>query len=462
MSENHPTNMPGFMVQKSPLSGVVAAAATPAKMLPPKDSDVLVNTTNYRKAFQSSPVLEWGEDNNFPMAIDEVAMKSTVFESGMKVLADHLHGQGFFLYQEIFKDGQRVIEEVNDEELVQYLYDTGYYEYYYKASRELPRWGNLVPLYYMNKMRQIVKLKCAEGPFFRLERPAPKSGRPENCYLSAQWPNGLKLTSTVIPSDLAGWVKRLPLLDEYDYLNDLNLLKTKFTFAQHVKYHTSGYQYGRAPWHSLYLNRWLAVSGSVGEMMVKIYESGMTINYLLYFHADWVKKKYPSWDEKDFNKEKAMTELQQMFEDAMTGKTNAMRSLMLTAWNNTQSGELVKSLTVDTVDNKQREGNWVPDSQAADAQVLFALGIDPSLIGLLQPGGKNAGGSGSNIREASLALNMRLRADRELLHTPFYVLRDYKYPNDLKRRSLKIGTRDFIINTLDQRAASSSKEVTAV
>lgn len=448
----------GGLMTVSALDGVFPKAEA-RSFLPPADSENIVNTDDYRKRFLADPVLKWGTNNRFPQEIEEEAMKCTVFESGMKILCDHLHGQGFFLYEEKFEKGQRIMTEVEDDELMNMLYDIGYYEYYYAASRELPRWGNIFPLYYLNSKRQIAKLKVEDSPFCRLERPNWKTGKKENVYISAQWGNNLNLTSKNIPEHLQGWVNKYPLLDTYNYVNELSLLKSKYTFAQHIKFHTSGFSYGRAPWHSLWLNRWLGISAGVPEMTVRLYESSMQIQYLVYMHEQWVKLKFPDWDKDNFDKEAAIKELQSSWDKNLKGKDKAFKSLMLSMFTDPKSGDMVKSVLFEPMSNKIQKGDFIPDSQMADTQIIFAIGLPMAMVGLVQPGAKGGeAGSGSPIKEASLSLNSRLRPDRELMHTPFYVIRDYMFKGDKKRAKLKIGTRDYIINSLDQRAASSGSE----
>ena len=453
----------GALMTVSAFEGVFPSAADKRSILPPADNELIVNTDDYRKKFNTDPVLKWGVNNKFPTDILEEAMKCTVFESAMKIFCDHLYGQGFFFYREVFKNGERVIEEVDDPELMDYLYEVGYYEYYYAVSRELPHWANFFPMYYLNKKRDIVKLKLEDSPYCRLERPNWKTGKKENIYVSAQWPNGLDLKSPIIPDNWTGWVNKIPLLDNFNYVTELSLMRSKYTFAQHLKYHTTGFTYGRAPWHSLWLNRWLGISAGVPEMTVRLYEASMQIQYLVYMHENWIKMKFPDWETEGFDREAALKALQDSWDKNLKGKDKSFKSLMLSMFTNPNNGELVKSVMFEPMNNKLQKGDFIPDSQMADTQIIFAIGLPMAMIGLVQPGAKGGeAGSGSPIREASLSLNSRLRPDRDLMHTPFYVLRDYMFKGDKKRKGLKIGTRDYVINSLDGRAATSGKEATAV
>lgn len=442
-------------------SGIMTTAATSAL---PKGFDKAINTENYRTNFKSDPVLFWGENNRFPDDIEKEAMASSVLEGGMKVLCDHLRGQGFALALPTYKDGKRILEEVQDDEVMDELEAMGYYEYWYDACGELPKWGNVWPIFGMNDNRDINLIKLHDGSFNRFQRPQPTTGKVENIYVSGQWSRNIHtdLRGNTIPANLKPWVQLFPLLNRYNYVNEMDGMKNTKFFASHHKFHTSGFNYGRAPWHSLYLNRWLGISGKVPEMMMRYYEAAMTINYLIYINNEWLMKKYPEMEKWDAEQRtKKIKEIQAEYEKNLKGSGNAFKSLML-AFNYNAQGNEEKNVKFELLDNKMREGTFIPDSQVSDGQILFTLGIDPSLIGVVVPGGKQSAGSGSNIREASLALQMRLRPDRELNHLPFYIWRDYKFRNstDKKKRNLQIVTRDYLINTLDGRAMTTATETT--
>ena len=450
-------------------SGIIdmSATASAARSAAAPADNAAVNTEDYRKLFNISPVLKWGAKNDFPNAIDEEAKASSVLEGGMKVLCDHLRGQEFFLYKFVYKDGKRIIEEVQDDEVLDELEAIGYYEYWYDACGEMPKWGNLWPVFNMNKNREIAEIKIFDGLWNRFERPRPENGKIENIFVSAQWQKQIDvlLTRGNIPDTLKSWVFKYPLLDRMNYADQLasSTLKKYDSFASHIKYHTSGSAYGRAPWHSLYLNRWLGISGKVPEMIMRYYEAAMTINYLIYTDSEWLLKKFPEfedWD--DETRAKKIKELQDSFEKNLKGGENAFKSLMLTTKTDAQGNE-VKNVKFEPLENKIREVTVIPDSQVSDGQILFTLGVAPSLMGAVIPGGKGGeGGSGSNIREASLALQMRLKPDRDLIHNAFYIWRDYKFRDtkDRNKTKLMIGVRDYAINTLDG-APPASAQVTS-
>jgi hypothetical protein len=451
-----------MMVTRNYFDDIVKMEAVSAA--PPKDTDT-INLTNYKKTFETSPVLKWGTDNRFPNDIDAEALQSSVFEGAMKVLCDHMRGQNLSLALPTYKDGKLILEEVEDKEVMQILEDIGYFEYWYDACGELPKWGNVWPLFGLNEAREIKRIKVYDAMHTRLERPAPGSGAIENIYVSAQWANKIDkdFVKGKIPSTLKGWIQKFPLLSRQNYVAEMSALKSAW-MAAHIKFHTSGSNYGRAPWHSLYINRWLGISGKVPTMLMRYYEAAMTINYLIYMNQDFLEKQLSykeNWTEEE--KAQKVKEIQKSYEKNLKGSDNAFKSLMF-SFKADGMGNTVKNVMIETLDNKMREGSFIPDSQLSDGQILFALGIAPALLGAVVPGSKGGeGGSGSNIREASLSLQMRLRPDRELVNTAFYMWRDYhfrKEPKSDPRRNYQLIVKDYAINTLDGRAPSAAQETT--
>jgi len=102
----------------------------------------------------------------------------------------------------------------------------------------------------------------------------------------------------------------------------------------------------------------------------------------------------------------------------------------------------VDGITITALDDKIKDGKLLPDSAAADSQILFALSMNPALIGLSIPGSGTpvSAGSGSNIREAFLVQLMMMVYDQHMMSSAFNLAkgfngwnRDYvlRYPNQV-------------------------------
>ena len=61
-------------------------------------------------------------------------------------------------------------------------------------------------------------------------------------------------------------------------------------------------------------------------------------------------------------------------------KTAANRLSPFTYYNETLQKEY-PGWKINVIDNKLKDDAYLPDSQAANSEILFAIGVDPSLIG---------------------------------------------------------------------------------
>jgi hypothetical protein len=73
-----------------------------------------------------------------------------------------------------------------------------------------------------------------------------------------------------------------------------------------------------------------------------------------------------------------------------------------------ENGKFVEGIKVVPIDDKLKDGSYLPDASAANSEILFAIGVNPAIIGAGTPGASNLGGSGSNIREAYTVLSASL------------------------------------------------------
>lgn len=447
---------------------LMAARATPN---PPADQDKPVdnwkdiNTTNYRMGFMRSPVLYWGALNDYPQILSGVMAKTNVLEAGLGVLADIFMGRGLFMYKEVFTKGVRSVEEIEmPAEITEAFMRSNINEYIDMATREILRWGNIFPLYFMDRKRNIAQVRMFDTVWNRLERPNPDSGTIDNIYVSAQWGlNNFVVSNPKLDPKLAEWVQKYPLVDNFDAATQMKLGFGSYTFAQHIKIPVSGLHYGRVPWHAAYENGWVNISSAVPEMKAAIFKNSLTIPYKISIHKDYWTSQYTPEGWAGFTVAERSAKIkakQKEIEETLIGANNQGKSIF-SSMNTDVNGNVVYTIMIEAIDNKLKDGVLIPDAQGADSQIMFSLALDPGLMGLVVPGatGGQSAGSGSNIREALLAASARSYPIRQKVLTPLYVWSQYAGWQK-KYGPFKFGLRDFIINTLDKAAPAAGQDVT--
>jgi len=85
--------------------------------------------------------------------------------------------------------------------------------------------------------------------------------------------------------------------------------------------------------------------------------------------------------------------------ESLVGNNNAAKSIQSMMFMD-DKGVQVSALKITSVDDKLKDGIYLPEAEAANSEILFAIGVDPSLIGAGIPGGKLGAGSGSDKNAA--------------------------------------------------------------
>lgn len=203
---------------KSPADGVFSLNNTSS--IGPSFSEVFkeVNTDSYLQQFKSNPVIPWGPRNKFTEELLENARKCSVLLTALGIYSRHLYGQGFFLYQEVFENGKRLIKEIDDPEIRTFLNKIKYEKYYQMACNMLPFWGNVVPIFRKDTQNKLAQIRIYNTRFCRLEYPHPDTALNEHIYVSAQWGRNIDqmIADGNIAKDFEKWVQKIPLLNDYD------------------------------------------------------------------------------------------------------------------------------------------------------------------------------------------------------------------------------------------------------
>ena len=92
-----------------------------------------------------------------------------------------------------------------------------------------------------------------------------------------------------------------------------------------------------------------------------------------------------------------------------------------------EGGKFYSYLEIESIDDKIADGKYLPDSGAANSEILFALMVNPALMGAGNPGGKSYGDTsgGSNVRESFLVQLMIMEAERRLNASVFNVVKNF-------------------------------------
>jgi hypothetical protein len=270
-----------------------------------------------------------------------------------------------------------------------------------------------------NDRSKIVSISAQEASFCRWEKPNSSTGLVERCYINANWDNGGKEDS---PETIV-----VPVLDPYyDPVGNLKARKDGFKYIYPVSYPSPGNSfYQLAPWDSLRKNGWLELASMIPKWKKALMKNQLSIKYHIEIPEYYWRWKYKTWDEMGQDQQvaarkKEMTE----FNDFLTGEENAGKSVMTSSKFDAGSNTKYPGWTITVLDDKMKDGTYIEDSQEASAHILFALGVDGTLIGN-SPGKSMGAGSGSDKRVAFNQYIILRKAEEDLILEPLNFIRKY-------------------------------------
>lgn len=194
----------------------------------------------------------------------------------------------------------------------------------------------------------------------------------------------------------------IPLYKWYDRERFMGSLRGN-KMAWHTRFHTPGMiYYARAWWLGLFKEGgWLDVSSDVPKIVRAMQKNQITLKYQILIPETYFIVRYPDWTTYTAEKRtKIINDKTKEINQYLAGVDNTGKSLVNVFKENEITGVGMGKIEILAIDDKAKTGTWVPDSFAADAQIVQGFGMDPSQIGLQPQGGKMGAGSGSDKRES--------------------------------------------------------------
>lgn len=323
----------------------------------------------------------WYDNNDFPHALIEKMGKLTVGRRAITNNADMHVGAGVLWVKED--------------------YDSTPGKVVYKPQR-IPDWQNMVrqgvlqehgnlvqnlEMFYWGvtqfifnkdrtKINRIVTLKTA---YCRFE-PMDKNGNINAVIYSAKFPD--------TPAE--GEYTRLPIFDPNEpFKYPTCVFISSYGSLEKLYYPMPDY-------YAVFANGWVDVAITVPKIINAIYKNASTIKWHIHIPIVFFTNKYKDWDSKteEDQIEIFKTEQRQM-ESFLSGADNSGKAFVSLVG---ADGWEKDGWKFEPLKNYLESTQELPNTTAADKQILYALGFDPGSLGVSEKGTSNLGGSGSSIR----------------------------------------------------------------
>lgn len=381
----------------------------------PKPIKVIIDPSNQEI---TGEVVQWGSDNLYPQNFyNKKFLKNGAAVGGINTLSSTTYGNGFGIYKKIKTAAGKIeLEEQLLEafpEIEEFIAVNNLDKFWDAKIQDLALLSIAFTEHIISangdKIVKATRLKSSHCRFGKMD----EAGDIPFVYINSDWSNANK-----------NYTIQIPFFDKdrltADDIKAICKEKKIFNFctASAYTYIDENY-YPKVTWHAVDRNGWMDVANSVPELKQALFENQMHFKYIVYISDYYFESFYKDeWDEFDAEKRQKMREdLATSIDDHMSGNKGSGRSLVSPILE--EGGKFVEGIKVESIDNKLKDGSYLPDASAANSEILFAIGVNPAIIGAGTPGASNLGGSGSNIREAYTVLSASLVPKRVYVSDDF-------------------------------------------
>jgi hypothetical protein len=368
------------------------------------------------------PFSIWGDDNLFPQNVLTDLGKSHVASKAIEKRQTIHFGRGIIAYRNM-KDATGVMnqEVVNDQEIMDFFEINTINFQWPKLILGLETLYNAWIEVILNKGRdRINRFYVKDSAYCRMAKMDPVTRKIPYLYYSAQWEMAPDAESEV--------VEKIPMWDP-SKLDPVTGVYPDGKFAIQLTYQTLNTTfYSLAPWNAVRVNKWMDIAAKVPALKYAIMKNQMTIKYHVQIPDFYFDNKYPSPDYTKEQRTKGIQETLDELNDFLSDVENSGKSFVsMLTWDKIEK-KLKDGWKIEVIDNKLVDGAYLPDTQAANSEILFGMGVDPCLIGssgVPGGGGKLGAGSGSDKREAYWMLNADMGISRQSSLWPLYFVKRF-------------------------------------
>jgi hypothetical protein len=391
-----------------------------------KNQDAGVEQIVVPKDYSPSPWSPWGDDNLFPQHVLSDLEKNSIALRALEKRKTVHYGRGIMAYRDKGKDkqGAPIREPVTDPQVVEFLRLNRLNFQWIDLIGSLEIFANGWLEFILNKGHDCINRVFVKDPAYcrngKMDTIHP--GRIPNLFYSAQW--------DTIPSETDGSLVKIPMFDPQKY-DGVRYSDPRFAYPVYYRSFNKSY-YHLSVWNGIRESGWLNIANKVPRLKQAVMRNQMTIKYHIEIPDDYFVNRYPSPDYTREQREAARARILNEMNDFLSDVENSGKAFLTFNFFSRFKNEYLSGWKINVIDNKLKDDAYLPDSQAANSEILFAIGVDPCLIGSGIPGGSLGAGSGSDKREAFWQLNAEMGIYRQISLEPLYFIRDFnKWPSDI-------------------------------
>lgn len=388
----------------------------------------------------------WGPNDDFPDRVWKEVRKSGVARSALQLLMYKLYGQK--VVPVIADDIDPNTNElkytlVKDKEIQEFMMRSNFDNWRLRVIQDYVVCANSFPMIGLQDDRKkVAKFGHDKARKFRYAPFDQSLGRIPHVYRSANFP-------TPKEKDL----ETIQVIDSFSWYDEVDRIfygdnALRYVFPTYFPDFLNDY-YSLVYWDGVRSNGWLEISNSIPAYKRAIFKNQTTIKYHVKIPYSYWTSQYNNWAQMaQKDRDKIVNDKLDEMDRYLTGSENAMKTFISHFNANKVTGKSEDGWDIEVLDDKVKGDAYLPDSAAANAEILFSMLVNPALFGVGMPGGSYTGGSnsgGSNIRESWLVMNAINSVDRTVIYQLFDFTKIYNKWNP----ELQLLTLDKVLTTTD-------------
>lgn len=353
--------------------------------------------------YSHAPWAYWGADNLLPIQMTRDIENCGVLAAAIDGKARFGIGKGLrpMRIVEVKPNGEEVLEPVTNLEIDEFMEESDIYNQLFGLFKDVIGFANYhVRFKFNNAGTKIGLLVRDDVTEFRYAKKDDR-GIINKTYLSAVWDKTPREEDkSLLSFDL------LPSIGPSQYLQGLTELsrsRKEFSLTGRVPGWNRHY-YSMPTWWAA--RKWVEIAKNVPSMKAAMFDNNIRIKYMvIIYDTYWIRAFGDEWNTlSQEEKDEKRSEVYNSIDEFLAGTQNAYKSIFVPGFIDPVTGKTSQDIEIKPIEDTTKQGELLPDSAAANSEILFALMMNPALMGADTPGGPYSGGagSGSNIREASL------------------------------------------------------------
>ena len=409
------------------------AARTATK---PKDRDLTMEEYAY-----------WGPFNCRPTVWRKKLEESTLAARAFARATEIFLGKGVCTYIEALDESYKVIgrDIVKPPEVQRFFKKNQIDTFLQERTLQYQIHGNVACEFILSQDRsRIIGVNHLDSEFCRKSREHDRIG------FSAEWRNNDASDANIVD---------IELLDNKNAIEQIRR-GSRYKYALWNNTPMNGRIHYAFPTHGGLFKKdgWLDHSNAVPVLLNNLQQKQVKIRYIIRIHEYMWRRWFPQWEQmKEKDRVAAYEEKVRTLRKQVEGSGRKVASLIATDFHDPATGNTIQGVKIEAIDDKIKTGEWLPNSNAADAQTVQAIGIDPSELGLQPAGGKMGAGSGSDKRTSRINKIGLTSAEAQIL-APLYLIAEYNGWGE----NLEFTFRHQLPTTLDRNAKGVTEQTTEI